>query len=287
MKPFLRFISFLFLTVALTSSITSDDEEGHFVSLRGKKQYVVTDGKGEPTVVFLTGKGRELGDFKKVYNKIKKNSQIFAYDRAGIGQSKTLRNQRTIDTMAFELNALLAKEKIKPPYILVGHSLGTYIMRCYTNMYPGTVSGMVFINPPHEDEYNYSLSIRNDSAKTAFREEMNSYLKLPGRTKGHNEESKYCFDFDSLGFSTNQRIVKTQKEITKIPVHILISTTPDVDNDYIDREIENSIQFFENWKRFNTEVKVTSTPKGGYFMHMTEPTMVADEINEVITKVKK
>lgn len=283
----LKILFGVILFFTLTSLVISDDEQGHFVSLRGKKQFVLVDGKGEPTVIFLTGKGRDLNDFKKVYNKIKKNNRIFAYDRAGIGQSKTMRNQRTIDTMAFELNALLLKEKIKPPYILVGHSLGTYIMRCYATMYPGTVSGMVFINPPHENEYNHSLSIRSDSAKTAFREEMSSYLKLPGRTRGHNEESEYCFDFDSLGFSTNQRIVKAQKEISGIPVHIMISTTPDVDNDYIDKEIENTIQVFEGWKNFNPLVRVTTTSKGGYFLHMTEPTMVADEINEVISKVKK
>ncbi len=265
----------------------SDDEEGYFVSLRGKKQYVVVDGKGEPTVVFLTGKGREQSDFKKVYNKIKKNCQFFSYDRAGIGQSKTLRNQRTIDTMAFELNALLVKEKIKPPYILVGHALGTYVMRCFDNMYPGTVAGMVFVNPSQEYEYQYSLSIRNDSAKTAFKEEMDSYLKLPGRTKGHNEESKYCFDFDSIGFSTNQYIIKDQKKPAAIPINILISTTPDIDNDYIDKEIENTIHFFKEWKNFNPRIKVLTTPKGGYFIPMNEPTMVVDEIMDVISKTKK
>ncbi len=286
-KSIPKLLGLIFLTFLLSSAIISDDEEGHFVSIRGKKQYVLVDGKGEPTVVFLTGKGRDLSDFKKVYTKIKKNNRIFAYDRAGIGGSQTLRNQRSIDTMAFELNALLLKEKIKPPYVFVGHSLGTYIMRCYASMYPGTVAGMVFINPAHENEYNYSLSIRNDSAKTAFREEMESYIKLPSRTKGHNEESKYCFDFDSLGFSTNQRIIKKQKDITGIPLHILISTTPDIDNEYIDKEIENTIQFFTGWKSFNPQVKVSSTSKGDYFLHMTEPTMVADEINEVIGKLKK
>jgi pimeloyl-ACP methyl ester carboxylesterase len=287
MRSSLKIIFAFILFVGLTSFLTSDDEEGHFVSLRGKKQYVVVDGKGEQTIIFLTGKGREQTDFKKVYNKIKKNYQIFAYDRAGIGQSKALRNQRTIDTMAFELHALLIKEKIKPPYILVGHSLGTYIMRCYENMYPGTVSGMVFVNPSHEYEYQYSLSIRNDSAKTAFKEELSSYQKLPGRTRGHNEESKYCFDFDSIGFSTNQYTIKDQKKPETIPINILISTTPDIDNDYVDKEIENTINFFEDWKMFNSQVNVVTTPKGGYFIHMNEPAMIVDEINDVISKVKK
>ena len=78
----------ILLVVGLTSWIYSEGDDGYFTYLRGKKQYVVVQGTGEPTVVFLTGKGRDCGDFKKVYDKLKKTNQIFAYDRAGLGQSE-------------------------------------------------------------------------------------------------------------------------------------------------------------------------------------------------------
>ena len=107
-----------------------EGDDGHFVFLRGKKQYVLVEGTGGPTVIFITGKGDSQTEFKKVYNKIKKTTQIFSYDRAGIGQSQSLKNERTVDTMAVELNTLLMKDNIKPPYIIVGHSLGSYVMRC-------------------------------------------------------------------------------------------------------------------------------------------------------------
>lgn len=286
MKPLFKLIVSVCLFIGLTSMLLSEGDGGYFIYLRGKKQYVLVEGKGEPTIVFLTGKGRAQTDFKKVYNKLKKTNQIFSYDRAGLGQSEAFKNERTVDTMAYELHELLVKEKIKPPYILVGHSLGGHIMRCFVSMYPNTVSGMVFVDPAHEDEFKNGLALRSDSEKVIFREQYKSYLKFPGRSKGHNAESKHCFDFDSLGFSTNSRIVKDLKLPINIPITVLLAMQPDVENAYIERELEYRTRFFENWKSFNSQTKVITTSKSGHFIQMDEPNLVVDEINEVIGKVK-
>lgn len=286
MKPLFKLIVSLCLFIGLTSMILSEGEDGYFVYLNGKKQYVLVEGKGEPTIVFLTGKGRSQTDFKKVYNKIKKTKQIFSYDRAGLGQSEAFKNERTVDTMSYELHELLVKEKVKPPYILVGHALGAHIMRCFVNMYPNTVSGMVFIDPSHEEEFKHGLEIRSDSDKVVFREQYRSFFKVTGRTKGHNAESKQCFNFDSMGYANNQRIVKDLKIPSDISITVIISKQPDVENAYIDKEVEYRIQFFENWKSSNPQTKVVTTTKSGHFIQMDEPNLVVDEINEVIGKVK-
>lgn len=286
MKLFIKILTPILLLVALSSWIYSEGDGGYFTYLRGKKQYVVVQGTGEPTIVFLTGKGRDCSDFRKVYGKLKKTNQIFAYDRAGLGKSESFRGDRTVDTMAFELHELLVKEKIKPPYVLVGHALGTYIMRCYVNMYPKDVSGMVFIDPSHEYEFKNGLEIRSDSDKVVFRDEFKSYLRLEGKYKAHKAESKQCFDFDTLGFSTNQRIVKDLKLPTDIPMTIMIARKIDADNDYVNKEMEFRLNFFENWKTINPQTKVVSSYKIGHFIHKEAPDMVIDEINEVIKKSK-
>jgi len=287
MKTTLKICIPLLVLVALSSWIYSGEDDGYFTYLRGKKQYVVVQGSGEPTIVFLTGKGRDCKDFKKVYDKLKKTNQIFAYDRAGLGQSEAFRGDRTVDTMAVELHELLIKEKIKPPYILVGHALGTYIMRCYVNIYPKDVLGMVLIDPSHEYEFKNGLEIRNDSDKVIFRDEFKSYLRLEGKYKAHKAESKQCFDFDSIGFSTNQRIVKDLKLPTDIPMTIMIARKIDADNDYVNKEMEYRIQYFENWKKLNPQTKIISSYKIGHFIQKEAPDMVIDEINEVIGKIKK
>lgn len=287
MKTIFKIFIPLVLIASLSSWLYYEGDDGYFTYLRGKKQYVVVLGKGEPTIVFLTGKGRDQNDFKKVYNKLKKTNQIFAYDRAGIGQSEAFRGDRTVDTMAFELHELLIKENIKPPYIFVGHALGTYIMRCYANMYPGTISGMVFVDPSHEYEFKHGLEIRNDSDKVVFKDEFKSFMKLEGKYKLHKAESKQCFDFDSLGFSTNQNIVKDLKLPADIPIAVMIARKIDTDNDYVNTEMEYRIAFFEKWKLVNPQTKIISSYKIGHFIQKEAPDMVIDEINEVIGKAKK
>jgi pimeloyl-ACP methyl ester carboxylesterase len=287
MHTYYKIIAAIVLFIGLSSLVFIEGDEGHFVFLHGKKQYVLVQGTGDPTVVFITGKGRPQTDFKKVYNKIKKEVQIFSYDRASTGQSQALNNERTVDTMAYELNELLLKEKIKPPFILVGHSLGTYIMRCFANMYPTRVSGLVFVEPAHEYEYQYGLTLRTDSDKIVFKDQFKSFLKVTGKTKGNHIESLKCFDFDSLGFSTNQRIVKKINIPTTIPMTVILSTVPDVENDYISKEIDYKINYFTKWQTINFQTKIIVTSKSGYFIQKEEPDLVIDAIQDMIRKVKK
>jgi pimeloyl-ACP methyl ester carboxylesterase len=287
MHSYYKIILVIFLFIGLSSLVLLEGDDGHFVFLRGKKQYVLVEGTGNLTVVFITGKGRPQTDFKKVYNKIKKEVQIFSYDRASTGQSQSFNNERTVDTMAYELNELLLKEKIKSPFILVGHSLGTYIMRCFVNMYPSRVSGLVFVEPAHEYEYQYGLTLRTDSDKIVFKDQFKSFLKVTGKTKGNHIESLKCFDFDSLGFSTNQRIVKKLKLPTTIPMTVILSTVPDIENEYISKEIDYKLNYFINWQTINFQTKIIVTSKSGYFIQKEEPDLVIDAINEMIVKVKK
>ncbi len=285
MKIILK-ITLVFLTVVgISSWIFYEGDQGHFVYLNGKKQYVLVEGSGQPTIVFLTGKGCAQTDFKKVYQQIKNTNQIFSYDRAGLGQSEAIRNDRRVDTMAFELHELLIKENIKPPYVLVGHSLGGYIMRCFVNQYPQLVSGMVFVEPSHEYEFSNGIAIRTDSDQVVFKNDFKSFLKMEGRFKADKQESKFSFDFDSLGFSTNQRIVKGLKIPDQIPITVLIAKKVDVDNDYIDKEMEYKIQYFEHWKEINPKVKVMTTLKSGYFIQKENPELVIHEIYELLNKI--
>ncbi|MDF2447743.1 MAG: Prolyl aminopeptidase [Bacteroidota bacterium] len=276
----------LFVILGLASWISLGEEDGYFVYLRGKKQYVVIQGQGEPTIVFISGKGRTHKDFRKVYSKLKKTNTIFAYDRAGLGNSELIRNNRTVDTMAYELHELLVKEKLKPPFVLVGQSMGGYIMRCFANLYPEKVSGMVFVEPAHEYEFKHGIEIRSDSDKVVFRDEFKSYLKAEGRTKGQQAESKHNFDFDSTGFSSNQRIVKEIPLPSTIPVTVLIARKVDAENDYIDKEMEFRLTYFEKWKSLNPQTKIISTFKSGHFIELDQPSLVIQEIEELIRKNK-
>lgn len=260
--------------------------QGHYTNIRNKKQFVIIEGKGNPTVVFITGKGRTQDDYKTVYKTISKQTQIFAYDRAGIGQSESLNNKRSVDNMAVELNELLITEKIKPPYILVGHSLGGLVVRCFVNMYPKKVAGLIFIDGGYEREYIDGLKIRTQADKIKYTELFKTFLNVPGRSKGHNDESNSFFDFDSTNYSTDGKIVKDLKLPKNIPISVYLTEVIDEQDPYSKQQKEIRLSYFENWKKESPQLKIITTSKSGHFIQLDEPNLIIDGITEMLKKIK-
>ena len=54
--------------------------------------------------------------------------------------------------MTEELHTLLVNAGEKPPYILVGHSLGSFDALMYAHRYPQEVAGVVLVDGAHPDE---------------------------------------------------------------------------------------------------------------------------------------
>jgi pimeloyl-ACP methyl ester carboxylesterase len=260
--------------------------EGQYINIQGKKQFVMIQGKGNPTVVFITGKGRSLNDFRTVYTAISPKTQTFAYDRMGIGQSESINNKRTVDTMAYELNLLLTKANIKPPYILVGHSLGGYVIRCFQKMYPKKVAGLIYVDSAYETEYKNGIAIRTAEDKIKYTEKQKTYLNRPERTKGHNAESEGFFDHDASGYATNQKIVKDIKIPTNIPIIVYMSTMPDDSNPYSKQEMEARLKYYDEWKKQAPQMKLVTTSKSGHFIQVDEPGLIIDGINAMLDKIK-
>jgi pimeloyl-ACP methyl ester carboxylesterase len=113
--------------------------------------------KGNMTVIFECGLGMDLTSWRSIEDSVATFSKVFMYDRLGLGQSDSTSRDRTIPNMVCELKALLDHENIKPPYILVPHSMGSYIARYYINQYPNEVKGILLLDPSAETYFD-SLS---------------------------------------------------------------------------------------------------------------------------------
>jgi pimeloyl-ACP methyl ester carboxylesterase len=109
-------------------------------------------GKGAPTVIFEAGQGATIALWGFVQPVVAKNVRTCSYDRAGIGFSDASPHPSTAANMVDDLHRLLVAADIKPPYILVGHSLGGMIVRLYADRYPAEIAGMVQVDPAVEDQ---------------------------------------------------------------------------------------------------------------------------------------
>lgn len=121
---------------------------GRLVDVGGWKLHLNCTGEagaGQPTVILESGVGDFSVEWSLVQPKVAAFARVCSYDRAGDGWSELGPHPRTFHQIAYELHTLLANAGIKPPFVLVGHSYGGWLVRQYQAMYPSEVAGMVLV----------------------------------------------------------------------------------------------------------------------------------------------
>lgn len=105
------------------------------------------EGSGPLTVIFESGLGDTLGVWDAVQPRVAAGCvRTLAYNRAGYGGSDIAETTRDAVNIVAELRAALARRDIRPPYLLVGHSLGGLYMQYFARNYPREVAGLVLVD---------------------------------------------------------------------------------------------------------------------------------------------
>lgn len=106
-----------------------------------------------PTIVFESGLGDGLEVWAGVIEQLAPDAAYFAYSRPGYGDSQDLQppgTARNSEQASALLSALLGAAGVRPPFVLVGHSLGGLYIAHFAATYPEQVAGLVFVDgrPP-------------------------------------------------------------------------------------------------------------------------------------------
>lgn len=127
---------------------------GRLVDVHGKTMHIYCTGEGSPAVILDSGLGDTYSSWRSVQPDIAKFTQVCSYDRAGLGYSEPSSQPRTSRVIAAELDDLLQAAGVRPPYVLVGHSMGGYDVRIYVSLHRDEVAGMVLVDASHPDQEN-------------------------------------------------------------------------------------------------------------------------------------
>ncbi|HEV7135463.1 MAG TPA: alpha/beta hydrolase [Steroidobacteraceae bacterium] len=105
------------------------------------------EGSGPRTVIFESGLGDTLEVWRQVQPRVAAGcARTVSYDRAGYSGSDPAESTRDAANIVAELRAALARRGIRPPYVLVGHSLGGLYMQYFARNYPRDVAGLVLVD---------------------------------------------------------------------------------------------------------------------------------------------
>ena len=116
----------------------------------GKKvKYAQIDNQ-TPTVVFENGFGVGMRFWDEVFLEISKTNSVFAYNRQ---DNRVLKDKIMPSDMVKYLRNILKDRGIKPPYLLVGHSLGGLNAQYFAKKYPQEVVGVVLVDTSHPKDF--------------------------------------------------------------------------------------------------------------------------------------
>lgn len=138
------------------SDISPYPPPGRVVDIGGWRLHLNCAGDAraqQPTVILEAG----IGDFSVEWSLVQPGVAPFArvcsYDRAGDGWSELGPHPRTFRQIVHELHALLERAGERPPFVLVGHSYGGWLVRLYQATYPSDVAGMVLVEAGADDPW--------------------------------------------------------------------------------------------------------------------------------------
>ncbi len=229
---------------------------------------------GKPTIIVDVAMGETLQSWHSLQTKLSKLTTVVTYDRLGLGKSDTTSAPRTIDNLSIELNEFLTGNRIPGPYLLIGHSLGTSILRKYQNDHPENVLGMILIDPVHEDQFDRLMAIKSkeDQEKTIrWREKFEMTLK-----KGERNEA--------IMYHQQMAAMRDVKYPTDIPITIIGSFQVGPGATTEDRQIKKEL--FNQWLTQAPQVKLIATTKSGHYIQNSEPELLLDEVKLMIEKLR-
>ncbi len=138
--------------VATTPESTGDPSTGDYsgpIDVGGRNLFLVCSGSGEITVILESGGPGGASDrWNSIVPNIPADYRVCRYDRAGLGRSDPpFAGTRTVQDSVNDLRALVISAPLACPCVFVGESWGANIVRLYAGQYPGTIAGMVLIDP--------------------------------------------------------------------------------------------------------------------------------------------
>lgn len=124
---------------------------GQLVDIGGRRLHLICIGHGQPTVIFEpSGFGNALSS-EAARVAISAKTRVCSYDRMGMGWSDPGPSVVTIGQLVDDLERLLDRAGLDPPYILVPASVGGLSAELFARRHPDQVAGLVFLDTATSD----------------------------------------------------------------------------------------------------------------------------------------
>ncbi|WP_439883448.1 alpha/beta fold hydrolase [Pontibacter sp. MBLB2868] len=269
----------IFLVLFLLANMAfAQAQQTQMISVGDHSLEMIQAGAGDYTIIFESGFGSDYKVWGNVASEVMSTNQVLLYSRAGTGKSEPNPRPQTLAAAVQDLSTLIEQANLKPPFILVGHSYGAFIIRAYAAAHPEQVKGLVFVDPAHEKMLQ-ELKKVNPMKAAKDVELQNGFV--PDRFKQENELINHIFEAGTL---------PAVGKLPQVPAVVLTSVQQRANPELFLHEPEG-VAVWRNlhaafFSQFTSGAHVV-TAASGHNIHREEPELVIQAINQVVQAAKK
>ncbi len=260
------------------------------VDVGGHRLAVRALGKGSPTVVIDSGLGETWEGWQSLAERISARATVCLYNRAAYGRSEPGPFPRTASREAAELHALLQRSGLRPPFILVGHSLGGLNALVFARSNPEMVGGMVLLDPPPRE---FMAGRRFQELRAMAEGRTLVFQRRAAQERDAGESAAAAF-LATLASEHEMFLAQGASEIERItslgslPLAVLASGKPNP-------EFGDSAAAFQAFwiesnralSRLSTRGRLRLAPESTHALHRDEPAVVLETILDVVDEVRR
>ena len=174
---------------------------------------------------------------------------------------------------------MLTNAQVPGPYVLVGHSLGAWIVRLYASQYPDEVAGVVFLDGSSPGQLERWVA----ALPTASPGDANCLVLLRNDLAGWGESDT----IENWNFAASEEQARAVTSLGDIPVMVLTAG-------YVGQSCPASDQIFhDTWLTLHQEMAALSTngiqatvPGASHFMWFEEADRVVSWIKQMVQSLQ-
>ncbi|MFC7582703.1 alpha/beta fold hydrolase [Nonomuraea antimicrobica] len=287
---------------------------GRMIDVGGRRIHLWIEGAGDPAVVVVPALGESCLDFAALLPALAAETRTVVFDRAGLGWSDPVRKPMAQLDAADDLRTALHQAGVEPPYVLVGHSMGGYVLRLFAAAYPGEVAGLVFVDSSHPEQHRipgyHWKTVRYAAARRARWFGVRRLLVDLGLPSPRSSAvpAEYAAAWTALRLGDRQRrtswwelalraqiaaaVGERTGPLGSTPVTVLTCSKNDP---YATTRKERALlrQHLQSWYPLQADLAALSTDskhvvarRAGHYIHHHEPELVVEAILDMVRRVR-
>ncbi|MFD9944656.1 alpha/beta fold hydrolase [Nonomuraea sp. NPDC059023] len=263
----------------------------------GRMIHMLEAGRGSPTVVIVPALGTTSIEYAPLLPVLGRETSAVVFDRAGMGWSDPVSSPLAMLDAAADLRRTLALSGYGPPYVLVGHSMGGYVVRLFAAAHPGEVSGVVLVDSSHHDQASRYPGYHLTTIRRALIERLTPYglrrlaidlglLDSPGHLDLGDHQRRTTWWEQTLRAQIGTETGRRAPTLGGIPLTVVTCSEHNEDN----RTPEQAASFsrhYRIWFPMQRELTGLSTSSrhivaenAGHYVHRARPDVVTKAILE-------